>query len=98
MSPAVAKTPAEVVRLLVQLTKPQAGQEADDPTVGSGGFLIQTHQYVEEQGQDKNDLHLFGQDSNGTVWSDNGKKLELPGHEGRVCDASGTSTCASGIS
>ena len=62
-------TPAEVVRLLVQLTKPQAGNEIYDPTVGSGGFLIQTHQYVEEQGQDPNDLALYGQDSNGTVWS-----------------------------
>jgi type I restriction enzyme M protein len=62
-------TPAEVVRLLVQLTKPQAGQEVYDPTVGSGGFLIQTRQYIEDQGQDPNDLHLFGQDSNGTVWS-----------------------------
>jgi type I restriction enzyme M protein len=62
-------TPAEVVRLLVQLTKPEAGNEIYDPTVGSGGFLIQTHQYVEEQGQDPNDLALYGQDSNGTVWS-----------------------------
>ena len=61
-------TPAEVVRLLVQLTKPQAGNEIYDPTVGSGGFLIQSHQYVEEQGQDANDLALYGQDSNGTVW------------------------------
>ncbi len=62
-------TPAEVVRLLVQLTKPEAGQTIYDPTVGSGGFLIQSHQYVEEQGQDPNDLALYGQDSNGTVWS-----------------------------
>ena len=62
-------TPAEVVRLLVQLTKPEAGNEIYDPTVGSGGFLIQSHQYVEEQGQDANDLALYGQDSNGTVWS-----------------------------
>ncbi len=62
-------TPAEVVRLLVQLTKPEAGNTIYDPTVGSGGFLIQSHQYVEEQGQDPNDLALFGQDSNGTVWS-----------------------------
>jgi type I restriction enzyme M protein len=49
-------TPAEVVRLLVQLTKPEAGNEVYDPTAGSGGFLIQAHQYVEEQGQDPNDL------------------------------------------
>jgi type I restriction enzyme M protein len=62
-------TPAEVVRLLVQLTKPEAGNTIYDLTVGSGGFLIQSHQYVEEQGQDPNDLALFGQDSNGTVWS-----------------------------
>lgn len=62
-------TPAEVVRLLVQLTKPQAGNTVYDPTAGSGGFLIQSRQYVEEQGQDPNDLALYGQESNGTVWS-----------------------------
>lgn len=62
-------TPSEVVRLLVQITKPEAGQTIYDPTVGSGGFLIQSHQYVEEQGQDANNLALYGQDSNGTVWS-----------------------------
>ena len=62
-------TPAEVVRLLVQLTKPTAGSEIYDPTAGSGGFLIQAHQYVEEQGEDANDLMLYGQDSNGTTWS-----------------------------
>lgn len=62
-------TPAEVVRLLVQITKPEAGNTIYDPTVGSGGFLIQSHQYVEEQGQDPNNLALYGQDSNGTVWS-----------------------------
>jgi type I restriction enzyme M protein len=35
-------TPGEVVRLLVQLVKPRAGMEIYDPTVGSGGFLIQS--------------------------------------------------------
>jgi type I restriction enzyme M protein len=62
-------TPAEIVRLLVQLVRPEAGNEIYDPTVGSGGFLIQSHQYVEERGQNPNDLALYGQDSNGTVWS-----------------------------
>jgi type I restriction enzyme M protein len=62
-------TPSDVVRLLVQLVKPRAGNEIYDPTVGSGGFLIQSHQYVEEQGENPNDLALYGQDSNGTVWS-----------------------------
>jgi type I restriction enzyme M protein len=54
---------------LVQIVKPRAGNEIYDPTVGSGGFLIQSHQYVEEQGENPNDLALYGQDSNGTVWS-----------------------------
>lgn len=62
-------TPAEVVRLLVQLTKPEEGNTIYDPTVGSGGFLIQAHQYVEEQGQNADNLALYGQDSNGTVWA-----------------------------
>ena len=62
-------TPAEVVRLLVQITKPEAGNTIYDPTCGSGGFLIQSHQYIEEQGQNPDDLALYGQDSNGTVWS-----------------------------
>ena len=62
-------TPAEVVRLLVQLVKPPAGHTIYDPTVGSGGFLIQSYQYVEEQGQNPQNLALYGQDSNGTVWS-----------------------------
>lgn len=62
-------TPAEVVRLLVQLSKPEAGNEVYDPAAGSGGFLIQSHQYVEEQGQNPDDLALYGQDSNGTTWS-----------------------------
>lgn len=44
-------TPNQVVRLLVQLLKPQEGMEIYDPTVGSGGMLIQSLQYVEEQGQ-----------------------------------------------
>jgi N-6 DNA Methylase/HsdM N-terminal domain len=52
-------TPVEVVRLLVQLVKPGAGQEIYDPTVGSGGFLIQSHQYLEEQGENPNDLALY---------------------------------------
>lgn len=62
-------TPGEVVRLLVQILKPQEGMSIYDPTVGSGGMLIQSHQYVEEQGQNSRNLNLFGQESSGTVWS-----------------------------
>lgn len=60
-------TPSRVVRLLVQLLKPKSGMSIYDPTVGSGGMLIQSHQYVEEQGLNANDLELFGQESDPTV-------------------------------
>ena len=60
-------TPNQVVRLLVQLMKPEAGMSIYDPTVGSGGMLIQAHQYIEEQGQNANDLELFGQENDPTV-------------------------------
>lgn len=39
-------TPSEVVQLLVGLLKPQAGMRIYDPTVGSGGMLIQTRNYT----------------------------------------------------
>ena len=61
-------TPNQVVRLLVQLLKPKEGMEIYDPTVGSGGMLIQSLQYVEEQGQNARNLMLYGQESNPTTW------------------------------
>ena len=61
-------TPGQVVSLLVTLLKPQQGMEVYDPTVGSGGMLIQSWQYVEEHGQNTDNLALFGQESNPTTW------------------------------
>jgi type I restriction enzyme M protein len=62
-------TPSQVVRLLVRIIKPQEGMTVYDPTCGSGGMLIQSKQYVEEQGQNAINLALYGQDNNGTVWA-----------------------------
>jgi type I restriction enzyme M protein len=62
-------TPNRVVRLLVNIIEPQEGMLVYDPTCGSGGMLIQSKQYVEEQGQNARNLALYGQDNNGTVWS-----------------------------
>ncbi len=61
-------TPNQVVQLLVTLLKPHEGIEIYDPTVGSGGMLIQSRQYVEDQGQDAKNLALYGQESNPTTW------------------------------
>lgn len=62
-------TPSQVVRLMVQILKPAEGMRIYDPTVGSGGMLIQSSQYVDEQGGNGRNLELYGQDSDGAVVS-----------------------------
>lgn len=62
-------TPAEVVRVIIEILAPEAGMSMYDPTCGSGGMLIQTRDYVRECGGDPRDLALAGQESIGTIWS-----------------------------
>ena len=62
-------TPPWVVRLMVRLIDPKPRMSIYDPTVGSGGMLIQSSQYVSEQGGDGTDLDFHGQDSDGGVVS-----------------------------
>jgi len=62
-------TPSEVKKLMVRIVKPQENMTVYDPTVGSGGFLIESREYVEEQGQNPKHLALYGQELNGLTWS-----------------------------
>lgn len=62
-------TPNEVVRLLVHLIKPHEGMSIYDPTAGSGGMLIQSATYVEENGGDIQSISLYGQERNPGVWA-----------------------------
>jgi len=62
-------TPSPVVQLMVRLIKPEAGMRIYDPTVGSGGMLIHSKQYVEENGGTCGNLSLYGQDEAASVWS-----------------------------
>jgi len=62
-------TPAEVVRICVEICNPDEGMAVYDPTVGSGGMLIQMRDYLREKGGDANELALFGQEKIGTTWS-----------------------------
>ncbi|MEO8023357.1 N-6 DNA methylase [Polaromonas sp.] len=62
-------TPAEVVRVCVEICDPAEDMRVYDPTVGSGGMLIQVRDYMREKGQDATKVALFGQESIGTTWS-----------------------------
>jgi type I restriction enzyme M protein len=62
-------TPNEVVRLLINILEPEHDAEVYDPTVGSGGMLIESKNYVESRYGSARNLSLFGQEKNGTTWS-----------------------------
>lgn len=61
-------TPNEVVRLLVNILEPKQDAEIYDPTVGSGGMLIECKNYVESRYGSSRNLSLYGQEKSGTVW------------------------------
>ena len=62
-------TPSEVVWLLVSLLKPTSGMRIYDPTAGSGGMLIQTRNYLIDQGENPKNLSLYGQEMNLNTWA-----------------------------
>jgi type I restriction enzyme M protein len=72
-------TPRSVVRMMVELVEPQAGMSVYDPCSGSGGMLILSKDYVEEHGGNPRNLHLAGQEYNGSVWSISKMNLLLHG-------------------
>jgi type I restriction enzyme M protein len=61
-------TPNEIVRLLVTILEPGPDAEIYDPTVGSGGMLIECKNYVESRYGSARNISLYGQEKSGTVW------------------------------
>lgn len=56
-----------VVRLLVEMLQPFEGR-VYDPCCGSGGMFVQSEQFVAAHGGGRNDISVFGQESNPTTW------------------------------
>lgn len=59
-------TPRCVVRVLVEMLEPYNGR-VYDPCCGSGGMFVQSERFVENHG-DRNEISVFGQESNPTTW------------------------------
>lgn len=66
-------TPRGVVQLIVQLIKPQPRHKVYDPTMGSGGMLIEAANFVANQPDgrvNKNvNISLYGQEKNLGTWA-----------------------------
>jgi type I restriction enzyme M protein len=62
-------TPRSVVRMMVRIIEPREGMKIYDPCSGSGGMLVLSKEYLDEHGLNSKNLGLYGQESNGGVWS-----------------------------
>ena len=62
-------TPRMVVKLIVELLAPTEGMRICDPTVGSGGMLIECAHYIEQKGGTPRNVTLHGQEKNLGTWA-----------------------------
>ncbi len=62
-------TPRSVVRMMVRIAEPHEGMDIYDPCSGSGGMLVLAKEYLDEHRMSSRNLGLYGQESNGGVWS-----------------------------
>ncbi len=60
-------TPASVVRLLVGVLEPYAGR-VYDPCCGSGGMFVQAEKFVLNHRGRREDIAVYGQESNERTW------------------------------
>ena len=74
-------TPRAVVRLMVNVLDPKAGEVVYDPACGTGGMLLETIHHVKEHGGDSRLLGLKGQEKNLTTESIARMNLFLHGME-----------------
>ena len=60
-------TPVHIVKTLVESLCPTKGR-VYDPCCGSGGMFVQSENFVQAHGGDKNNISIWGQESNPTTW------------------------------
>lgn len=57
------------MKLLVGILKPEEGYTIYDPTLGSGGMLLECVHYMGRNGLDPRYLTLFGQEKHVNTWA-----------------------------
>lgn len=60
-------TPDSIVKLMVHILKPLKGT-IYDPACGTGGILVQSKRYIEENKGDTRQITVYGQEFNNTTW------------------------------
>ena len=78
-------TPSCVVRVLVEMIEPFKGR-VYDPCCGSGGMFVQSEKFAEAHGGRRNDISVYGQESNPTTWRLAKMNLAIRGIESHLGD------------
>lgn len=60
-------TPKAIVRLIVEMLQPFQGR-VYDPAMGSGGFFVQSEQFIKDHGGKIDSVSIYGQEYNHTTW------------------------------
>jgi len=86
-------TPANVVRLLVELLQPDHGR-IFDPACGSCGMFIQSARFLRAHAGTGNELAIYGQELNEATWRIGRMNLAIHGLQGNVALTQGGSLIA----
>jgi len=76
-------TPSCAVRLLVEMLEPYEGR-VFDPCCGSGGMFVQSEKFIEAHGGNKDNIAIYGQESNPTTWRLAKMNLAIRGISGNL--------------
>jgi type I restriction enzyme M protein len=76
-------TPASVVKLLVEVLEPYAGR-VYDPCCGSGGMFVQAEKFVLNHRGRRDDIAVYGQESNERTWRLAKMNLAIHGLSGNL--------------
>src|SRR6202035_6096423 len=76
-------TPRSVVRVLVEMLEPYHGRVLE-PCCESGGMFVQSVKFIEAHGGKRNDLSIFGEESNPTTWKLCAMNLAIRGIEANL--------------
>lgn len=76
-------TPADVVRVLVEVLEPTSGR-VYDPCCGSGGMFVQTEKFLDAHNEDRTAISVYGQELNERTWRMAKMNLAIHGLNGNL--------------
>ena len=72
-------TTQSIVKTLVAVLSPTNGR-VYDPCCGSGGMFVQSERFIEAHGGNRDDISIYGQESNPTTWRLAAMNMALRGY------------------